>query len=262
MRFERDRWIADLSASSRGPVELLLATKELPLVHRGPLICRRLAELVAPDAVAETTLEVLPLGELLRAAPDARARKRLGQTLRVLADGRVRAAAIAVPPSDFGKVDITDELEGSAIFRWESALVRREVPEASLRTGLSAYQAVLVVDHLVQNQSRKSLLVGGNGSRVMAGEGADAFTAQPVEGALANPLVRLARHVTYSASLVERLRALDRGRLMSVLAAGPGGETLATPKEIDQILERKRGLEKLVAGLVARRGREKALALP
>jgi hypothetical protein len=262
MRLERGRWIADLAAPSAGSVELRLATRELPLAHRGPVICRRVAELIAPDAVPETTLEVLPLGELLRAAPEPRSRKVLVQTLRVLADGRVRVAAIGMPPSGFAKIDVTDELEGSAVFRWESALVRRETPEASLRKGLSAYQAVLVVDHLVQNQSRKSLLVGESGSRVVAGEGSDAFTTQPVEGALTSPLTRLARHVTYSASLVERLRALDRERLVSVLGAGLGGETLATPKEIDQILERKRGLEKLVDGLVARRGRQKAMGLP
>jgi hypothetical protein len=262
MRFERGRWLADLAAPSAGPVELRLATRELPLAHRGPVICRRVAELVAPEAVPVTTLEVLPLAELLRAAPEPRSRKLLAQTLRVLADGRVRGAAIGIPSSGFAKIDVTDELEGSAVFRWESALVRREIPDESLRKGLSAYQAVLVVDHLVQNQSRKSLLVGESGSRVVAGEGSDAFTTQPVEGALTSPLTRLARHVTYSASLVERLRELDRERLASVLGAGLGSETLATPKEIDQILERKRGLEKLVDGLVARRGRKKAIALP
>jgi hypothetical protein len=262
MRLERGRWIADLAAASGGPVELRLATRELPLAHRGPVICRRVAELVAPEAVPETTLEVLPLAELLHAAPDPRSRKLLGQTLRVLADGRVRGAAIGIPSSGFAKIDLTDELEGTAIFRWESALVRRETPDESLRKGLSAYQAVLVVDHLVQNHSRKSLLVGEGGSRVVAGEGSDAFTTQPVVGALTSPLTRLARHVTYSASLVERLRELNRERLASVLGTGLGSESLATPKEIDQILERKRGLQKLVDGLVARRGRQKAIALP
>jgi hypothetical protein len=267
LRFERDRWIAEVSAPTPAPVELQLATRDLPLHHRGPVVCRRVAELVAPAAVAETTLESLPLGELLRATPEARGRKLLGQTLRVLADGRVRGALIRVPPADLVKVDMTDELEGSAVFRWESALVRRETPSESLRKGLAAYQAVLVVDHLVQNQSRKSVLVGADGSSVVAAEGSDAFTPHPVEGALTVPLTRLARHVTYSASLVSRLRALDREKLVSALlvgaqSAGNGGEMLATPKEVEQILDRKRGLEKLVDGLVKRRGAEKALALP
>src|SRR6185503_19145124 len=111
--------------------------------------------------------EIVPLGELLRATPEARGRKLLGQTLRVLADGRVRGALIRVPPANLVKVDITDELEGSAVFRWESALVRRETPSESLRQGLAAYQAVLVVDHLVQNQSRKSVLVDADGSSVV-----------------------------------------------------------------------------------------------
>jgi hypothetical protein len=259
VRFERNRWMAELVAPAPAAVELQLATRELPLGHRGPVICRRMAELVAPAAVAETTLETLPLGELLRATPEPRGRKLLGQTLRVLGDGRVRAAVMRVPPPNLVKADVTDEREGSAIFRWESALVRRETPAESLRSGLAAYQAVLVVDHLVQNQSRRSLLVAADGTSVVAGEGSDAFTPHPVEGALATPLTRLARHVTYSASLVERLRALDRERLVRALT---GGEPLATPKEIDQILERKRGLEKLVEGLVKRRGAQKALALP
>jgi hypothetical protein len=258
VRFERNRWMAELVAPVPAAIELQLATRELPLGHRGPVICRRMAELVAPAAVAETTLEALPLGELLRATPEPRGRKSLGRTVRVLADGRVRAAVMRVPPANLVRADITDEREGSAVFRWESALVRREPPDQSLRNGLAAYQAVLVVDHLVQNQSRRSLLVAADGS-VVAGEGSDAFTPHPVEGALTAPLARLARHVTYSASLVERLRALDRERLVRALG---GGEMLATPKEVDQILERKRGLEKLVEGLVKRRGAEKALALP
>ena len=263
IRFERDRWIADLTAPSSGRAELLFATRQHPLAHRGPVVCRRLAELIAPASVRQTTLEILPLGEVMRAAPDEpRRRKQLGQTLRVLADGRVRGALIAVPPDGFVPVDLTDELEGSAVFRWESALVRREMPERSLHDGLSAYQAVLVVDHLVQNQSRKSLFVGEGGTRVVAGEGSDAFTTQPVEGALAAPLTRLARHVSYSTSLVERLRALDRERLVKAFGTDLGGEMLVTPKEIDQILERKRGLLKLVDRLVKARGREKALCLP
>src|SRR5688500_8294167 len=64
MRLERGRWTADLAGPSAGQVELRLAPRELPLAHRGPVICRRVAELVAPEAVPETTLEVLPLGEL------------------------------------------------------------------------------------------------------------------------------------------------------------------------------------------------------
>ena len=41
----------------------------------GLAICRRLAELVAPDVIPDTEFAALPLGELLRAAPEPDSRK-------------------------------------------------------------------------------------------------------------------------------------------------------------------------------------------
>jgi hypothetical protein len=256
------RWFAELEGPTPSRAELHFATRELPLAHRGPVIHRRVAELIAPAVVPETTLSVLPWGELSRATREPRSRKLLAKTVRVLGDGSVRAALVAAPPLGLAKVDFTDELEGGAVFGWESALVRRETPADAARAGLAAYQAVLVVDHLVQNLRRQQVLLAEGGGALLAVQGNDAFTPQPVEGALANPLERLARHVTYSATLVERLRAVDRERLAQALHSGRDDEILVTQKELDQILERKRGLEKLVEGLVARRGASKALALP
>ena len=126
-----------------------------------------------------------------------------------------------------------------------------------MRGGLSAYQALLAVDYLVSNKARRSVMAGEHGVPLLATRDNDAFTPQPGEAALTDPELRLTRHVTYSASLLERLRGLDRDRLAQALNG-----IAVTPRELDLILERKRWLEKLVSALIRTRGKERALGLP
>jgi hypothetical protein len=250
LRADQGRFAAQLEGGE-GSVELYLATREAPLAYRGPVIHARVAALLAPGLVPETTFSALPLAELSRATRETRSRELLAKTLRVLADGKVRAAIVAVPPPGLRALDVTDEVSGGPIHAWESALVRRDSPPEALRPALAAYQALLAVDYLVDNRARRSVLVG-EGNRLVAVRDNDAFTPRAVEGAL-DPFARLARHVFHSAALANRLRALDRDRLVAALRIGRGVELFTTPKELEQILDRKRGLENL-----ARR----ALALP
>jgi hypothetical protein len=221
----------------------------------------RVAALLAPDLVPATVLAAVPLSELARAAADARTQRMLAENARVLADGRVRAALVSSAPGRVRGVDLADESAGSLAFAWEAALVRREPPTQALRAQLGLYQKVLALDHLLENQSRQRAFLTADGGRLIAVQN-DAFTPRPVEGALVNPLARLTRHVTFSASLAEGLRRLDRARLLRALSGGGEDAMLVTPKQLEQILDRKRGLERLVDGVVARRGRKKALGLP
>jgi hypothetical protein len=261
LRLEQGRLFAEVGGTGE-QVEVLLATRAEPLAYRGPVVHRRVAELVAPGLVPETTLAALPLGELSRAAREPACHELLRSTLRVLADGRVRAAVVAAPPGGLGAVDLAEQSAGGLVHSWEAALVRRDSPPEALRATLAAYQALLAVDYLVSNQARRSVLVQGGRSPLIAAGGNDAFTLRPVPGALADPLARLARHGTYSALLAERLARLDRDRLVAALREKGGAELLVTPKELDQILERKHGLEQRITTLLKRRGAQKALALP
>jgi len=238
---------------------LELSSNERPLAHRGPVAYERVASHIAPGLVPRTVLRVMPLAELLDAS-DAGVRTYLKRHARVLADGRVRGALSLRPPGKLERVELSDLAETGRVFRWESALVRRELPAQADLDQLSSYQMLLAVDYLVGNLERRAVFLD-EGGKLLALEGNRIFSARPVEGAI-EPLSRLSRHITFSRSLAVRLGALDSEALARDLTVPVDEGSLLTPKQLTQVEERRRAIQKLISSQVSRRGEDKALALP
>jgi hypothetical protein len=251
---------AELDAKVDFTVRVELATRDRPRAHRAPVAYERIAARVAPGLVPDAELRAIPLGELAKAALDTRTARHLEQVARVLSDGKVRACLSLIPRPGAVAVDLGDLSEGSRAFGWESALVRREPPKEAERALLASYQALLVVDYLAGNLARKRVELAGE--RLLASMGNEVFSQRGVEAGVGDPLSRLLRHTAFSRRLQQRLSALERDSLERALRGPLDEGLLVTPKELEEIVDRRRGIEKLVDGLVTRRGRDKALILP
>jgi hypothetical protein len=125
---------------------------------------------------------------------------------------------------------------------------------------LASYQSLLAADYLVGNLIRQEVLL--DGEQLIALEGNDAFSARGKDGAVGDALGRLSRHLVYSQSLSERLAKLDATAIERALRGGPDRALLVTPKQLGEVVDRARTLDRLIAVRVRQRGREHALALP
>jgi hypothetical protein len=238
-----------------------MATHEAPLAPRAPAAYFQIAEIVAPGLVPKTTLLELPLGTLVEAAGETRARRAI-ERARVLGTGKVWVTLIELPATPPPRVDLGDIREGRTAWSWESKFVTREGPPAELAKLLSSYQTLLAVDHLLGNLARREVLHDAARSAVVPIEDNDVFSQRGVDGAVGEASTRLHRHLVFSARLAENLERLDRKAAERGLSRSPDRSLLVTPKQIDELLERKSSLARLIETRVRQRGRERALALP
>lgn len=245
----------------RASVRVVLATKAQPLAAQGPAAHRAIAELVAPKASTETQFVAIPLRELSRAARDDRTRSSFRE-LRVLADGTVQSALITLPPGELERVDLGDVAPGARARAWEATLAAKETPPADQQALLAAYQQLLAVDYLADNRRRRYAWLDADAGRLLALDDNDAFSAKWNERGVGDPYERLAAHGVYSKSLRERLEKLDAASLEARLRAGPDRSLLIAPKQLDELMQRKQSLLRLIAGRVRLRTEARALALP
>lgn len=263
LAFDADgRFVAELARPGKPRALAVLATREAPLAPREPAAYRGIAELLAPGLAPATELSAVPLRELMRAATDARTRRAVERRARVLADGTVLVAFVTAPAARLRPVDLTDVGEGRRAWTWESKLVKKDAPPEELGRVLASYQALLSVDYLVENLARGEVLLDEGEQRLVAVEHNQVFSPRPIGGRLGDPLARLAGHLVYSRTLADKLAALEQSAVERALSAGPDDSLLVTPKQVDEVLERKRTLQKLMETRVRQRGRERALALP
>jgi hypothetical protein len=254
------RLIGELGPGRRA-VRVVLASREQPLAPRAPAAYFAIAEIVAPGLAPKTTLLDLPLGDLVRAAGDART-QRVIERARVLGTGTVWVALIELPAARSTAVDLGDLREGRLAWSWESKLVTKDGPPAELARLLASYQTLLAVDHLTANLARREVQHDAERQVLVPVEANDVFSPRGVDDAVGEASARLHRHLTFSARLVDRLEKLDRASAERALSRSPDRSLLVTPKQLDELLERKSSLSKLIETRIRQRGRERALALP
>ncbi len=253
------RFVAELERSPPAKASVVLSTKQAPLGPRQVAAHFRIAERVAPGLVAPTALRALPLTELAGAA-DPPTRATLQKVARVLGDGTVEVALVLAPSPSLIRVDVANLIEGEPAQAWETLLAAREpIPEAE-RTTLGLYQALLAVDYISENGARKAVYLHKKSGRITTSEGSFAF-GRPVDGALSDAIERLTRHNTFSKSLSQHLRTLDRDALGRALGWGDPPNLLITPKQLDEVLERARSVRHVIEQREKQRG-EAALELP
>jgi hypothetical protein len=226
----------------------------------------QLSRLVAPGSVPPAVSRSIPLAELSRAAHDEPTRQMLRTRLRVLADGKVRAAVVLSPPPRLEPIDLGDLREGGPAFQLEATLVKRDAPSSDAALA-SSYVSLLFLDHLLGNLQRRHALIDRERGVLVATEGHDLFSAGGVEGGIGDPILRLARSLVFPRAAVSRLRALDRQKLQAALSetgadSAAAMRMMVTPRQLEDVLERKKALLALVDGRIAARGDAKALALP
>jgi hypothetical protein len=238
-------------------VRVIVATKEAPLAPDAPAAWAKLAELAVPGASVPTTLRLVPLSELSRAAEDVRAKALVNNHARVLADGTVAVALLRLPADKLRHVDLGAATNGTIVAGWETKLMTATVPPEPERAVLAAYQSLLAVDYLAGNLIRGPVLLDESASRIVAVEDNDVFSAHGLDGRIGDPLARLSRHMHWSKKLVAELRALSRASLDGALRS-PRGSLLVTPKQVDEIMGRRDALVRTAV----RRGEARALTLP
>ncbi len=241
-------------------VGVVLATKAAPLSAQAGAAHFGVASLVAPDVVPPTALRSLSLGSLSRAA-DAPTRRVLGEQARVLNDGTVQCTLQLTPTVKLSRVDLGDLAEGRPGLRLEARLTTKDAPPAEELTLLSRYQGLLVVDALVLNLARREVRLDREASVLLALDDNEVFSAAGRPGAVGDAFNRLARHLVYSRSVTDRLRRLSREALEVALTPN-GGTLLVTPKQVDEILDRRRALLRTIDQRIKQRGEDGALALP
>ncbi|MEZ4225180.1 MAG: hypothetical protein R3B13_29785 [Polyangiaceae bacterium] len=243
-----------------GSIALVFATSEQPLAARAPAALAGLAAEVAPAAVAPTAFRRIELKALLAGAKDDKTRRKMGNELRVLADGRVETTITLLPEKRLLALEVGRVLEGTRIHKWETELMSRGQPTEP-KALLAGYQTVLALDSLCFNLLRTQLVIDEATGSVLALEDNDAFSAQPRDGAVGDGLARLSRHLTFSKSLESRLRELDRARIERAFSA-PGVGLLVTPRQVQETSERRDALLRLFDRRIKQRGRDASLALP
>jgi hypothetical protein len=256
---DRGQLVAELDGKT--PVRLVIATRNQPLLPRSRAAHFRIAEKLAPGLVAPTAFRSFKLAELLEfAEPTALAV--LEKEARVLGNGRVEAVLALSPAPTLTRVDLTNLQENQIAWRWEGKLVVRErVPEAD-RVTLSEYQSLLAVDWILGNGKRRWVQLHEKSGRITVADQCEAFSATPDDNAVHDALGRFARHMTYSRSLNERLRALTRERVEKALKFGKPAMLLVTPKQAEEIADNARALERVIQTRVKQRGEADALGLP
>ncbi len=243
-----------------GSVAIVFATKAAPLAPRAPGAHAGLSAEISPASVAPTAIRRLPLRAVLVAAADNKTRRQLAKELRVLADGHVEAAVVLLPQRRMVTLEVGRMLEGTRGHKWETELMSRTPPTEPLAL-LAAYQSILAVDALCMNLRRSKVVIDEKSSSVLALDDNDAFSASGRDGAIGDPLPRLSRHLVFSKALEQRLRKLDRTRIEAALRSPEVG-LLVTPKQVDEVEQRRLALLRLLDRRIKRRGRDKTLALP
>ncbi len=241
-----------------GPdVRVVVATKEAPLASDAPAAWAAIAGFAAPGVRVPTTLRLVPLAELSKAAQGVRAKALVRNHARVLADGTVSVAILRVPEDKLRHVDLGAATDGTIVAGWETKLMTAAVPSQPERALLAAYQSLLAVDYLTGNLVRGPVLLDEPASRIVAVEDNDVFSPHGRDGRVGDPLARLSRHLHWSKKLVADLRAISRPALDEALRS-PRGTLLVTPKQVDEVLSRRDALVRTAL----RRGSARALTLP
>ncbi len=259
-------YVASVSGAYRGrlreggSVAIVFATKTAPLAPRAPGAHAGLSAEVSPATAAPTAIRRLPLRDVLAAAADDKARRELAKELRVLADGRVEATLVLLPQRRMVTLEVGRMLERTRAHKWETQLMSRTPPTEPVAL-LAAYQSILAVDALCMNLRRSKVVIDEKSSSVLALDDNDAFSASGRDGAIGDTLPRLSRHLVFSKALEQRLRKLDRTKIEAALRSPELG-LLVTPKQLDEVEQRRQALLRLLDRRIKRRGRDKTLALP
>ncbi len=255
---EKGQLVVELDGPAKAV--LLIATKADPLLPRSRTAHYRIAELIAPGVVAPTAFRLFTIAELSRAA-DKPTLRRLERDARVLENGRVEAVLSLSPSPSLQRVDIANIQENQPAWRWEGRLVTRTTIPEEERVTLAQYQSLIAVDWVAGNLARRYVRFHKKSGRITVADENEAFSPEPHEAALKDGLQRFARHMTYSKSLSVHLHALEHDTVEKALRAGDPPSLIVTPKQVDEIIEHARGLERVIQTRVKQRGPD-GLLLP
>jgi hypothetical protein len=249
-----DKGHFDIELAGDTPAVLVIATNEQPLVPRSRAAHFRIAEQLAKGVVAPTAFRSLKIAELSKVA-DKASLGELQKRARVLATGRIEAVVTLAPSPTLKRVNIANLVDDQPVWGWEGKLVTRAPIADSYRTLLSEYQSLLAADWVVGNLRRKNVQLHEASGRITVADGNEVFSQTPEDLAVHDGLARLARHMTYSKSLSQRL-----GKLTKEKAARLLGDWV-TPKQAEEVADNARALERVIETRVKQRG-DDALSLP
>lgn len=255
---DKGRFLVELEGKT--PALLVLSTNAEPLLPRSRAAHFRIAQLLAKGLVAPTAFRSLKIAELSRAA-DKTTLALLEKEARVLGNGRIEAVISLLPAPSLQRVNIANLVEDQPVWGWEGKLVTRAPITDSFRTLLSEYQSLLAVDWVVGNSKRRHVQLHEKSGRITVADGNEVFSAAPDDLAVHDGLARFARHMTYSKSLSERLQSLERATAERVLTGGEPRTLWVTPKQVEEIVDNARALDRVIQIRVKQRGPD-ALALP
>jgi hypothetical protein len=256
-------------ADPAGSATLTLALTSAPTAYRRPLAYARLAAALGMHVVPAAVERHLGAGEiaaLLETQKEIVAL--LGGRLRVLNDGTVTALLVAPAPSALGapwdpiaarRVEAWDSFE---VRTWERWAASPEPVDGENARVTRDFVEMLVLDYLVANATRRTLLTSAGGDALVLDDNREAFPVVAERLAVDRLLRRLRPVARFPRGLRDALAAFDRERAGTVLAPPGSFEAwLVSPRALVELDERRAGLLSLVLARVAERGEAAVLSL-